>query len=336
MGEETYVSYRADDRSYFATLKRDIRQFAEGEGMDSSRLANLDIVLSEMTSNLTKYAKEGEILVGVFEGLGKRYLELICLDRGAGIADIERTMVDGFSTGQSMGIGLGSIKRLSDYFEIYSQKNWGTIVLSRIDIGEARQPSIPGVTIKPLVIKMPGETKSGDGTFYQKVGNHLFLLVGDGLGHGALAHEAVMEAIKAFQACSSSRAEQQIRYMHEAIKKTRGIVATIGILHLETKKWNIAGVGNISTKFFSYLKTKSIIPYNGIIGHTIPNTINSQVVDAVEYPQLLLCSDGIRSKWEHGKLPAITRYDSSIQAAAIYKDYGRQTDDMSVVIVKTF
>lgn len=336
MGEETYISYRADDRSYFSTLKREIRLFAESEGMDTLRLANLDIVLSEMTSNLTKYGKDGEILVGIFEGNGARYLELICLDRGSGIADIERTMVDGFSTGKSMGIGLGSIKRLSDYFEIYSQKDWGTIILSRLNIGRALEPAIPGVTIKSLVVKMPGETKSGDGTYYQLLGKYLFLLVADGLGHGVLAHDAVTEAIAVFQNSSSTLAEQRIRLMHEAIKKTRGIVATVGVLNLETKQWNMAGVGNISCKFSNYLKAKSIIPYNGIIGHTIPNTINSQQIDALAYPQLVLCSDGIRSKWELGKFPAIARYDLSVQAAALYKDYGRQTDDMSVVIIKTF
>ena len=41
-------------------------------------------------------------------------------------------MQDGMSTTNTMGHGLGSIKRLSDTFELYSQPGWGTIILSRI------------------------------------------------------------------------------------------------------------------------------------------------------------------------------------------------------------
>ena len=62
--------------------------------------------------------------------------------------------------------------------------------------------------------------------------------------------------------------------------------------------------------------------------------MNDLIVGVQDYNQVVLCSDGIRSRWETGKLPGLNRSDLSLQAAAVYKDYARLSDDMSVVIAK--
>jgi hypothetical protein len=51
-----------------------------------------------------------------------------------------------------------------------------------------------------------------------------------------------------------------------------------------------------------------------------------------DYQQIVLCSDGIKSRWEAVKMPEMHRQDMIIQAAALYKDFGRKTDDMSITI----
>jgi hypothetical protein len=77
---------------------------------------------------------------------------------------------------------------------------------------------------------------------------------------------------------------------------------------------------------------KSHLSYNGIIGMNIPNTMKEQVIDYERGQVLIMCSDGIRTRFDLQKYPGIFRYDLSILAAAIFKDYGRETDDMSVVV----
>lgn len=62
--------------------------------------------------------------------------------------------------------------------------------------------------------------------------------------------------------------------------------------------------------------------------------MNDQLIDARVYQQLVMCSDGICSRWDMNRIAGIQRSDLSIQAAAIYKDYARKTDDMSVIIAK--
>jgi len=58
----------------------------------------------------------------------RRGLRLVFADEGPGIADIERAMKDGFTTGSGLGLGLGGAKRLSSEFAIDSRPGVGTRV----------------------------------------------------------------------------------------------------------------------------------------------------------------------------------------------------------------
>ena len=59
-----------------------------------------------------------------------------------------------------------------------------------------------------------------------------------------------------------------------------------------------------------------------------------RIVEAENGQVLLLCSDGIKTKWDLLKYPGVLKYDLSILTAVIFKDYARHTDDMSVVAVR--
>jgi hypothetical protein len=181
---------------------------------------------------------------------------------------------------------------------------------------------------------MPGQIKSGDGTYYTVTPQYFKLLVADGLGHGEEANLAVTEAVKAFKQCADHSPSEILKYIHEAIRKTRGIVGTIIVFDFEGNKWKMAGVGNITTRMSNFLQIKNQMSYTGIIGHNILNKMNDQEVKLEDYNQVTLCSDGINPRWGLGKFTGIGRCDLSIQAAAIYKDFANNTDDMSVVIAK--
>jgi len=335
MVDATYVRFAANDRSYFSILKKEIRLKAEKAGFDVKKLNDIDLIIAEITSNLHKYAKDGELLAGLFFQADNCYLELISIDHGPGM-NPQHMIADGFSTERNLGMGLGSIKRLSDKFDIYSIKDWGTIILSRIyqKLPQPRTGITAKIEIRPLVITMPGQIVSGDGTFYTLNDRYFKLLVADGLGHGEEANYAVNEAVTAFRASNADSPSAILKDIHGSILKTRGIVGAVVIFDFEKKYWNMAGIGNISTRMSNFLETKNQMSYNGIVGHNIPPTMNDQEMAAQSYHQVTLCSDGIKPRWELAKYPGINRCDLSIQAAAIYKDYARHTDDMSVVIAK--
>ncbi len=56
---------------------------------------------------------------------------VVARDEGPGIADVELAMRDGFSTANSLGMGLPGSKRLVDDFAIDSKVGVGTTITMR-------------------------------------------------------------------------------------------------------------------------------------------------------------------------------------------------------------
>jgi anti-sigma regulatory factor (Ser/Thr protein kinase) len=335
MVSQTHLALKADDRSYFALLKKQIHTLAADAGFGEARIGELDIVVAELVSNLVKHAGGGQVLVKLVEESGIQGIEMVSIDNGPGMTDVSRMEKDGFSTKNTLGQGLGAMKRLSDVFQVYSQKAWGTVILIRLykeELPRFKQAS--KLEVRSVVIPKPGETNCGDGFFCMNTKEHLKIFLGDGLGHGPAAEKAVNEAGKAFLNCPESDPVEMIRYINNEVKKTRGLVGTIAVFDLVNKKWRVCGVGNISTRISSHTSSKNLMSYNGIIGLNVPRTLNAQEVEYEKGQYIIMCSDGIKTKWDTTRLTAIQRYDSSILAASILKDFARHTDDMSVAVCK--
>jgi serine/threonine-protein kinase RsbT len=61
-------------------------------------------------------------------GDGREGIEVVASDQGPGIADIERALQDGYTTGGGLGLGLPGARRLVDEFDIQSGPTEGTTV----------------------------------------------------------------------------------------------------------------------------------------------------------------------------------------------------------------
>jgi anti-sigma regulatory factor (Ser/Thr protein kinase) len=330
-----HLALKADDRSYFAILKKQIHTLAAGAGFSEARVGELDIVVAELVSNLVKHAGGGQVLVKLVEEDDIQGIEIISIDSGPGMADVSRMVADGVSTKNTLGQGLGAMKRLSDVFQVYSQKEWGTVILVRLFNEELpRFKKAAKEEVRSVVISKPGETACGDGFYYTATTDHVKIFLGDGLGHGPEAAKAVTEAGNAFMACSEVDPVDIIRYINNEVKKTRGLVGTVAVFDVNTKRWRICGVGNISTKIYSPANSKNLLSYNGIIGLNVPRTLNAQEVEYEKGQHMMMCSDGIKTKWDTTRYAAIQRYDASILAASLLKDFARYTDDMSVAVCK--
>lgn len=334
MVDATHTSFAASDRSYFSLIKKEIHRKATEAGISEARTNALDLIVAEMTSNLFKYSVDGEILMGVFGTGSSAYVELLSIDNGPGMINPARMMQDGISTTNTLGHGLGSMKRLSDVFELYSQSGWGTVVLSRVYADAAKLKLKTPITVRPIVVSKPGEITSGDGFVVKSTDKYIKLMLADGLGHGPEANKAINEAATAFKVFPDYSPTETLRFIHTSIKKTRGAVINITGYNFAEKKWTTTGIGNIAARLFGPVTMRNHMSYNGIVGHNIPGSINDQEYGADQYNQVMLCSDGIKTRIELSRYPQILKYDPAILAAAIYKDHARRTDDMSVVVVK--
>lgn len=85
--------------------------------------------VSELARNTLVHGKGGFMLLEALQKDDLRKgLRVVFEDKGPGILNIEQAMQDGFSTGNSLGLGLGGAKRLSNEFEIMSTPGEGTRV----------------------------------------------------------------------------------------------------------------------------------------------------------------------------------------------------------------
>lgn len=337
--DKSFSCFNIEDRSFISGVKRDIHRKVVESGFPSKKAGEIDIIISELTSNLIKHVSTGGQIFARYnqEDPDYKFFEVYCIDKGEGNSDIQKMMKDGMSSANTMGAGLGAINRLSDFFQIYSIKSWGTVAyLKKL----YTTPLISAVTkaktvhIKVLQECIPGEFVCGDGYHIKYLNEETQIFLGDGLGHGPHANEAINEAIKIFKETHEHEPVEILREMHRGVKKTRGLVGTIAILNHKEKNWKIAGIGNISTRLYQGLEFKNFMPHNGIIGLNIPNTMGTYEAEAENFQTLIMTSDGIRTKWDLSKYPSILKYDPAIIAGSIFKDQARKTDDMTVLVAK--
>lgn len=104
------------------------RVFADQQGFSGTDLIFIATAISEVARNIVVYAGSGEIVIRAVDREGKRGVVVIARDEGPGVADISLALVDGYSTGGGLGLGLPGARRLMDEFDLSSESGRGTTV----------------------------------------------------------------------------------------------------------------------------------------------------------------------------------------------------------------
>ena len=110
------------------TARQRGRALAQRLGFSDSSLTMIATAISELARNILRYAKTGEMTLGVLDDHGRDGIVLVASDKGPGISDVPRALEVGYSTSGSLGLGLPGVKRLMDDFEIVSKVGRGTTV----------------------------------------------------------------------------------------------------------------------------------------------------------------------------------------------------------------
>jgi serine/threonine-protein kinase RsbT len=124
--DEIRVAIRTD--SDVVTARQEARSMGAGIGFSSTDLTLLATAISEVARNITTYAGEGEVILRLRDERGRKGIEVLAVDEGPGIADVEQAMQDGFTTGNGLGLGLPGTRRLVDEFELRTAPGEGTTV----------------------------------------------------------------------------------------------------------------------------------------------------------------------------------------------------------------
>ena len=113
------------------TARQEGRDLAERMGCSSIESTMIATAISEIARNIMSHAGRGEIAISAVAIDGRNAIEVVASDEGPGIADIERALQDGYSTGAGLGLGLPGAGRLMDQFEVRSEVGVGTTVVMR-------------------------------------------------------------------------------------------------------------------------------------------------------------------------------------------------------------
>jgi RNA polymerase sigma factor (sigma-70 family) len=107
--------------------RKTARELAAKAGFSRTDMTAIATAVSEIARNIVRFADRGEVHLDLLTE-PRPGLQIIALDVGPGIADIERALSDGYSSYRGLGLGLPGARRLMDEFVVVSEVDRGTTV----------------------------------------------------------------------------------------------------------------------------------------------------------------------------------------------------------------
>ena len=109
-------------------VRRFVRSLAQEHGFDAFAVAAVTTAASELARNALTHGKGGRATLEVLLDGTRAGLRMRFIDEGPGIRELDRALAGGYSTGNSLGLGLSGSRRLVDEFHIETLPNDGTTV----------------------------------------------------------------------------------------------------------------------------------------------------------------------------------------------------------------
>ena len=334
------------DQSGVAEARRATIKLAQSLGFSERYQADAALVASEAATNIIKYAGRGEILLRHYVSGDVPGIELLALDRGPGIPNLDTARRDGFSTGGSLGAGLGTMARQSHLFDIYSVAGAGTAVLARIQNAKSQ---VAGQMAAHVTTQLANSSRysvgarstpkaaqevCGDAWSVDERDGRMRTVLLDGLGHGPLASDASRRAVEIFrQADRIDTPASILRRAHEGLKGSRGAVMAVAQIDTAAGTAQFAGVGNIVGIVVSGETSQHLLSTDGTVGYNM-RLVREVSVEWTARSAMILTTDGLSTRWNLNRHAGLIQHHPSLIAAVLHRDFARDSDDATVVVVK--
>ncbi len=321
------------ESSQIGDARRMATALAGRMGFDDTDTGSLAIVVTEIATNLVRHAVGGELLLRPLENQ-EPSIEILALDRGPGIPNLDQSFRDGYSTGGTSGTGLGAVKRLSSFMDVYTQPSTGTVLVSHFHSSDSHKLALhKKVEIGAVSVAVTGEKECGDSWAVRSSSNAWELIVADGLGHGSQAAEASQCMTEIFTQHPDRGITKLLETGHRALRSSRGAAVAIAAVEFSLNQLRFAGVGNIGASIISGRESRSLMSHNGTVGLAI-RKIQEFVYPWNAEDLLILFSDGLNTHWRLDAYPGLISRHPSIIAGVLYRDFTRQRDDVTVVVFR--
>jgi anti-sigma regulatory factor (Ser/Thr protein kinase) len=320
-------------QSDIGECRRSAKRLADGFQFDETGAGRIAIIATELATNIVRHAGSGEVLLQVLDDGVSPEFEVLAIDQGPGMRDMDACMRDGFSTGGTAGHGLGAVSRLSGTFDLHSTEGKGTIAIARIaraqDSGQFGEPR--SIELGAISIAVAGEIECGDTWRVAECGTRVSILVADGLGHGPLAATAAQGAATAFIAQPFEDPSMTMQTLHRTLSGTRGAAAACALLDMAGSSIKYSGVGNIVGSVVTAERARGMVSHNGTLGLQL---LRNQQFE-YEWPggsHIVMHSDGLSARWALQAYPGLRMRHPGVIAAMLYRDFVRRRDDATIIV----
>jgi anti-sigma regulatory factor (Ser/Thr protein kinase) len=327
------LTFAITHASDVAAARRAGQKLADALGFDDVKAGRLAIVVTEAATNILKHAGEGMLTIMRTQSSGLTPgVDVIAIDNGPGIPDLDFALRDGVSTAGTSGTGLGALRRQADEFDAWTQHGRGSAFFMRIWRGMAL-PEPCGVEVGALCTPLAGEEACGDGWAVTCDLDGATLLGVDGLGHGPEAAKAAAGAIHALEKRPAALPSEVVHTAHEQLRITRGAALSVARINYAGDEVRFAGIGNVGATVVDGSARRALVSHNGIVGH---NMRKVQEFSA-PFPPGALCvlySDGIQTQWDLAAYPGLHAHAPALVAAVLMRDFIRRRDDAMVLVAR--
>jgi anti-sigma regulatory factor (Ser/Thr protein kinase) len=321
-----------EEPSAVGTVRRIAGALADRVGCPKPRVAQIELAVTELGTNLVKHATEGVLVVRLVRLAEDAVVEIVAVDRGPGIRDLDLAFRDGHSTSGTLGVGLGAVLRLADSHEAYSEPGTGTVLSARFH--PRRGPAdAAGEVAAGVTRPISGEDVCGDAYAVRRAGGRAVLMLCDGAGHGPLAASASQLAVRAFCESESGEPEVLVGQIHRALTGTRGGAVAVADLDPAARRVRFAGIGNVSGAVVTDGRKQAMVCLPGIAGYQA-RRIQSFDYQLPAGAAVVMHSDGMTDRWTaQGRQRLFTGRPLPI-AMTLLRDGGTRRDDASVLVAK--
>ncbi|GGX89661.1 ATP-binding SpoIIE family protein phosphatase [Streptomyces minutiscleroticus] len=340
VSEATDVVWLRSDAALAAAARREAAQLARRLGLSATRIAEVELTVTEVATNLLQHADDGALALRITRSRGRAAMECLSIDSGPGIADTSVALRDGQSSAGTLGIGLGAVGRLADVFDLHSLPGRGTVVLARFEVREDGEPAVAvarsgAVQVSGLTRPIGGEQVCGDTWAARTVGyspDAVMVMMCDGLGHGPLAARVSDMARLAFRESRHDLPGPVLQDIHRALRGTRGAALAVALVDLRERRVQLSGVGNISAFVVEPERRSALLSLPGIVGAQIPQprTFETPLPPGAA---LVMHSDGLNNRWMPTDFPGLLSRQPAVIAGQILSQAAVRRDDAGIVVV---
>ncbi len=182
---------------------------------------------------------------------------------------------------------------------------------------------------------LAGESRTGDLAVFAPYDGGALVAVIDGLGHGAPAADASAAAAAVLTERPDDPPDVLLKRCHDALRSTRGVVATLAWFDLATGGLTWTGIGNVEGRLVRADRRRgdsddSPTLFGGVLGWSLP-AVRVVRTELAPGDCLVMATDGVAADFGSSLMPGVPAPE---QAKRVLASHARGSDDALVVAVR--